>query len=191
MSTYSPCKFHFRVAHVYEIQNEIHYSTVFTQATLIPCHVPVLSVMTPLTVKTDPQYFPNDGLASLATHCSTRMIGFSARRRTFHVACTVLSLVVYLFHVFCRFTSDDRGNDTPSARRSPLLLLQESPHGELRSDGPSPAAATTLQSAPSAVESSAKRAVVRLERRSLQELLAENTPVSGGKPRRTGDRDQK
>lgn len=187
MSTYSPCKFHFRVAHVYEIRNESHYSTVFTQATLIPCHVPVLSVVTPLTVKADPQYFPNDGLASLATHCSTRMIGFSARRRTFHVACTVLSLVVYLFHVFCRFAGDDRGNDTPSARGGPLLPLQESPHGEVRS----PAAATTLQSAPSAVDSSVKRAVVRLERRSLQELLAENTPVSGGKPRRTGDRDQK
>ena len=113
------------------------------------------------------------------------MIGFSARRRTFHVACTVLSLVVYLFHVFCRFAGDDRGNDTPSARRNPLLPLQESPHGEVRSDGPSPAAATTLQSAPSAVESSVKRAVVRLERRSLQELLAENTSVSGGKPRRS------
>jgi hypothetical protein len=105
--------------------------------------------------------------------------GFSAKRRPFHVAFTVASLSVYLLHVLCR---------TPSARpQERTSLLQESPddHGEkVSGGGPSPAA---LQPAPAGV--AVKRAVVRLERRSLQELLAEHTPVtgSGGGKRTTSD----
>ena len=106
-------------------------------------------------------------------------IGFSAKRRPFHVAFTVASLSVYLLHVLCR---------TPSARpQERTSLLQESPddHGEEAGDGPSPAA---LQPVPAGV--AVKRAVVRLERRSLQELLAEHTPVTGsgdGGKRTTSD----
>jgi hypothetical protein len=79
-------------------------------------------------------------------------------------------------------------NQTPSARpQERTSLLQESPddHGEkVSGGGPSPAA---LQPAPAGV--AVKRAVVRLERRSLQELLAEHTPVtgSGGGKRTTID----
>ncbi|CAI8047888.1 Serine/threonine-protein kinase haspin [Geodia barretti] len=106
-------------------------------------------------------------------------IGFSAKRRPFHVAFTVASLSVYLLHVLCR---------TPSARpQERTSLLQESPddHGEEAGDGPSPAA---LQPVPAGV--AVTRAVVRLERRSLQELLAEHTPVTGsgdGGKRTTSD----